>query len=497
MTDARAALALAKKTLALVSGADQASVQVNGADAAYSRFARNYVVANLASVSTTVSVTFVKNKQQGLSTTGDLSETGLRAVVARASDVAAHVPANPEFVSLAVPGAIGASARSVFAATAEATPADRIAKLKAVFARMERSSLGSAGFTTTQAHSVAIANSLGVEAAWEGTYAGIEIKAIAERTSGYADFWTRDYAVLDAAERAHIAAAKATVSDDPAGLAPGTYTVILEPPAFVDCINNLYYGFAVDKIKESQDSWLIDRLDKPLFSPNLTVIDDWSYPGVANQPFASDGAPTQRVVLVEKGVPKGIVSSTYLANKFGVENDRHAGNQVARAAHRRNRARDPHIANLVYANGGSAPVHDHGPYAGRGLPHRKREAHQDAEEFPLLHIDVERACRRGVRGHAVSLGVGRCPADAARSRREDREVHHVRSNLVRLAPFEEARYRREGRFGSIAVRRVTAMGDEHGLCGGDVRLDRRKLRGRSELVAFALNHEQRAANRVQ
>jgi predicted Zn-dependent protease len=325
MTDARAALALAKKTLALVSGADQASVQVNGADAAYSRFARNYVVANLASVSTTVSVTFVKNKQQGLSTTGDLSETGLRAVVARASDVAAHVPANPEFVSLAVPGAIGASARSVFAATAEATPADRIAKLKAVFARMERSSLGSAGFTTTQAHSVAIANSLGVEAAWEGTYAGIEIKAIAERTSGYADFWTRDYAVLDAAERAHIAAAKATVSDDPAGLAPGTYTVILEPPAFVDCINNLYYGFAVDKIKESQDSWLIDRLDKPLFSPNLTVIDDWSYPGVANQPFASDGAPTQRVVLVEKGVPKGIVSSTYLANKFGVENTGHDG----------------------------------------------------------------------------------------------------------------------------------------------------------------------------
>ena len=325
MTDARAALALAKKTLALVSGADQASVQVNGADAAYSRFARNYVVANLASVSTTVSVTFVKNKQQGLSTTGDLSETGLRAVVARASDVAAHVPPNPEFVSLAVPGPIGASVRSVFAATAEATPADRIAKLKAVFARMERSSLGSAGFTTTQAHSVAIANSLGVEAAWEGTYAGIEIKAIAERTSGYADFWTRDYAALDAAERADIAAAKATVSDDPAVLAPGTYTVVLEPPAFVDCINNVYYGFAVDKIKESQDSWLIDRLGKPLFSPNLTVIDDWSYPGVANQPFASDGAPTKRVVLIEKGVPKGFVSSTYLANRFGVENTGHDG----------------------------------------------------------------------------------------------------------------------------------------------------------------------------
>jgi predicted Zn-dependent protease len=326
MHDSRNALALAQKTLALVTGADQASVEVNDSDAAYSRFARNYVVENLASVSTTVSVTYVKNKRIGSSTTGDLSGAGLRAVVARAADVASHVPPNPEFVSLAEPGeAEGRAVQSVFATTAEATPDDRVDKLESVFQRMKRSSLSSAGFTTTQSQSIAVANSLGVHAAWDGTYAGIEIKAMAERTSGYAAFWTRDYASLDAAERAERAASKATVSREPANLEPGTYTVILEPPAFVDCINNLYYGFAVDAIKESQDSWMIDRLDKPVLSPNLTIVDDWSYPGVANASFASDGASTKRVVLVERGVPKAFVSSTYLAHKFKVENTGHDG----------------------------------------------------------------------------------------------------------------------------------------------------------------------------
>jgi predicted Zn-dependent protease len=327
MRDANAqdALALAKRALSFVKGADQASVAVSATDVAYSRFARNYVIQNLASVGTSVTVTYVTAKRTGSSTTVDVSDAGLKAAIARAAEVAARVPANTEFVSLATPGPIGHATHSSFASTAAATPQTRVDKLKSVFARMASSSLNSSGFTTTQTLASAVANSLGVAAAWEGTYAGIEIKAIADRTSGYADFWTRDYAALNAAERAERAAAKATVSPDPADFPPGTYTVILEPPAFVDCINNLYYGFDINAVKENQDSWLIDRMGKPVLSPNLSIVDNWAHPQVANQPFASDGAPTQRVVLVDRGVPKGTVSSTYSANKFHVPNTGHDG----------------------------------------------------------------------------------------------------------------------------------------------------------------------------
>jgi len=77
------ALALAKRALSYVKGADQAAIAVNGGDRAYSRFARNYVVQNIGSLGTTVSVTYVKGKRTGQSTTGDLSEAGLRAAIAR------------------------------------------------------------------------------------------------------------------------------------------------------------------------------------------------------------------------------------------------------------------------------------------------------------------------------------------------------------------------------------------------------------------------------
>jgi PmbA protein len=347
MPNAHDALALAKRTLSYVKGADQASVSVNVQDGAYSRFARNYVVQNLAALGTQVSVTYIKGKRTGSSSTGDISEAGLRAVVRRAADVASRVPANPEFVSLPKPSHAATPAEhSVYAATASATPEIRVAKLQTVFERMKRSSLNSSGFTTTQSLANAVVNSLGLSAAWEGTSAGIEIKAIGDRTSGYADFWTRDYGAVDAAERADRAASKATVSNEPADFPPGTYTVVLEPSAFVDCINNLYYGFSLGAIKENQDSWMIGRIGKPVFTPNLSIVDDWSHPLVANQPFASDGAPTKRVVLVERGVPKGYVSSTYLANKFKEANTGHDGYPVNAIVSPGKKSREELIASI-------------------------------------------------------------------------------------------------------------------------------------------------------
>jgi predicted Zn-dependent protease len=327
MPNAHDALALAKRTLGFITGADQASVTVDSSDQSYARFAHNYVVQDIGSLGTQVSVTYVKGKRQGTSSTGDVSDAGVKAAIARAADVASRVPANKEFVSLAKPGHV-LPVKSVFASTAAATPQTRVDKLQSVFARMKQSNLSSSGYTTTQQLSHAVANSLGVAASWEGTYSGLEVKAIADRTSGYADLWTRDYGSLDAAERAERAASKATVSADPADFPPGTYTVILEPPALVDCINNLYYGFDVSAVKENQDSWMIDRIGKHVLSPNLTIVDDWSYPGVENMPFANDGTPTQRVELVKAGVPLHTISSTYTANKFKVPNTGHDGYPV-------------------------------------------------------------------------------------------------------------------------------------------------------------------------
>jgi PmbA protein len=319
------ALGLAERILNLASAADQAEVTVAIDDSAYSRFADNYVPENLDGAQTDIQMTYVKDKHLGRASTNDMSDAGMRRLVATAADIAGRVPANHEFVSLALKAPIAAPVKSVYASTLDATPDDRIDKLLPVFTRMKRSHLSSSGFTTTQHSVYAVANSLGVRASFESTYSGIEIKAMAPQTSGFAEYFSRDYATLDSAERADLAASKATVSLTPADFLPGTYTVILEPPAFVDCLNNLYDAMNAGAVLENQDSWMTGRIGKPLFSPNVTVVDDWSNPLVAARPFASDGAPTQKVALIEGGVPKAFVSSTYLANKFKIPNTGHDG----------------------------------------------------------------------------------------------------------------------------------------------------------------------------
>jgi len=340
------ALALAEKALAFARGADQAAVTVSYDDSNYARFADNYVPENLSAIQTTIELTYVKDKHVGTAIGNDRSHDGLRRLGAAAADIAGRVPANPEFVSLATPARIPKPVKSVYDSTLAATPEDRMAKLAPVFARMKRSQLTAAGFTTTQYSVTAVANSLGVRASFAATYGGLEIKAMAPQTSGFAEYFTRDYATLDSAERADLAASKATVSLTPADYPPGMYTVILEPPAFVDCMNNLLAAMEAGAVLENQNSWMVGRVGKQLFSPNLTVVDDWSNPLVAGQPFAADGAPTKKVSLIENGVPKAYVSSTYLANKLKIPNTGHDGYPIDAVVRPGSKTREQLIASV-------------------------------------------------------------------------------------------------------------------------------------------------------
>jgi len=382
MRSANEARALAKRILGFTSRANQAEVSVTFDDTAYARFARNYVVQNLASAQGHARITVVSGKHVGTVSTSDLGDDALRAAVARAFDIAGRVPANAEFVSLATPGRIPAPVTSVFAATRDTSPDDRVDKLLPVFARMERSRLSSSGFTTTQTNARAVVNSLGVDATHTATYAGLEIKAIAPHTSGFAEHFARDYATVDAAERAERAAGKATVAGEPQDFAPGTYSVLLEPPAFVDCLNNVLEGMNVGAVLEEKSSWLIGRTGKAVLSPNFTLRDDWSDPlprelALRRGRYADAEADARRgrrpAVLRQLDVPREQAArAQHRTRRLSDQRDRHARFQIARGTHRVDRARHPDFPHLVYAARRSAGMHDHRAYARRCVSHRKR-----------------------------------------------------------------------------------------------------------------------------
>src|SRR5665213_4496598 len=150
MRDQDRALSLAEHVLKAASRADQAQVSVTISDASYARFARNYVIQNLGSVSTQITLTYYAGKKSGSISSDDASPASIARMVAGARDIARRVPPDNGFVSLPKPATVAPAAHSYYAATAEATPEDRVEKLLPLFARMKSSRLSSSGFTTTQ-----------------------------------------------------------------------------------------------------------------------------------------------------------------------------------------------------------------------------------------------------------------------------------------------------------------------------------------------------------
>jgi predicted Zn-dependent protease len=313
------AIALAEAVLAAAAGADQAQVSVTIGDAAYARFAANYVTQNLDAQQTTIALTYYIGKQSGTVTSADASAAGIARTVAQAKAIAQRVPPDLRFVSLPAAQPYASPVPSYFASTADATPDQRVDLLLPVFARMKRSALTASGFATTQITTLAIANSLGLRAAFTGTTAGMQVKAIAGATSGYAESYALDLATIDPVAVAERAASKATVSVEPFDLAPGRYTVVLEPSAFQAAVKALIEGLDAQDVLDDQDSWMIGRLGKPVFSPDFTLRSDWSNPLLANPPFdPNDGTPLTRFSFIDQGVPTAYSVSTYFGRKFGV-----------------------------------------------------------------------------------------------------------------------------------------------------------------------------------
>ena len=324
MADRDRALTLAERVLRAAKGADQAQVTVNIGDASYARFARNYVIQNLDALQTQITLTYYAGKRSGSISTDDASDASIARIVARAREIAQRVPPDGGFVSLPKPAPVAAAMHGFDAATAAATPAERVAKLQPLFARMQAAKLSSSGFLTTQINTVAIANSLGLRAAFTGTTCGLQLKAIARATSGYAEFYSPQLGLLDAQAVAERAAIKATLFDEPGEIAPGTYTVLLEPSAFAAALKALTEGMGGFDVLDEKDSWMVGRIGKRVFSPNFTLRDDWSHPLFANPPFnQNDGTPTDKLTLIDRGVVERYVADTYTANKFHVPNTGH------------------------------------------------------------------------------------------------------------------------------------------------------------------------------
>jgi predicted Zn-dependent protease len=151
-------------------------------------------------------------------------------------------------------------------------------------------------------------NSRGLFATYRDTHAVFSITM----QKGAAASWAKENAAnvddITPQDLAQRASDKADRAADAQELAPGKYTVILEPAAVLDLVGFLFYDFAATALQDKR-SCFNERMGKQLFGKNISIEDNAYHPLQLGAPFDGEGLPREKVVLVDRGVPKNLVYS--------------------------------------------------------------------------------------------------------------------------------------------------------------------------------------------
>jgi len=296
------------------SEADETEVQIDVVSDALTRFANNAIHQNVAEQSVSVSVRTVFDGQTARATTNKTDDESLRRVLAASATLARSQPRIPGLLPM-----LGAQkypkVRRFFDATAAATPQDRARMVKRVVSLAEENKLNAAGIYTTGAFRSMLANSRGLCADYEYTRAEFSVTMMGEDSSGWAKANEPDLVKLDPEELASRAAAKAVGTRHPREIEPGRYTVILEPAAVLDLVGFLFYDFSATAVADKR-SCLNERMGKPVMGANITLWDDVGHPLQLGPPYDGEGMPRQKVLLVDRGVPRNLVYSRATARKM-------------------------------------------------------------------------------------------------------------------------------------------------------------------------------------
>src|SRR5205814_2948915 len=298
--------------------ADEVECLFYGGKSALTRFANNTIHQNVAEENYGVSVRSVLQGRTARATTNKFDDESLKSVVDASENLARVQEPDPDLLPLAEPVGNSKGQRSPsrhFQQTAEFSPADRAEAVGNIVSIAQKQKLTAAGIFSSAETIEGIFNSRGLTAWHTQTSAEISITMLAPDSSGWQKANSPDVSNLNAEALANIAAEKAVKSAEPLEIAPGKYTVILEPAAVLDTVGFAFFDFGGLAILD-QRSFLNNRIGTKLFGDNINICDDVVHPLQSGAPFDGEGVWRHRVSLVENGVVKRLVYARATAEKM-------------------------------------------------------------------------------------------------------------------------------------------------------------------------------------
>jgi PmbA protein len=306
------------------SSADEVEAIFTGSRFALTRFANNTIHQNVEDENSIVSIRTNFAGRTARSTANQFDDESLRRAVAASENLARVQAPDPDLLPMPTAeeanfgdpfAGEGARATRFFDQTASITPADRAEVVKSVVSIATKHKLMTAGIYSTSESCEGVFNSRGLANWHRQTLAEISITMLGDDSSGWQKLNSPDVSNLDAARLAETAAKKAIESVHPREIAPGKYTVILEPAAVLDIVGFMFGDYSGVAILD-QRSFLNDRIGTQLFGENINVCDDAAHPLQAGSPFDGEGMRRRRVQLVENGVVKRVVYARATAQKM-------------------------------------------------------------------------------------------------------------------------------------------------------------------------------------
>ncbi len=294
----------------------------NGSRFALTRFANNTIHQNVEEEGYVASIRTNFGGRTARATANQFDDQSLKRAVGASEKLAKVQEPDPDLLPMpnaneadGTGGAPVAPITRFFAQTAAVTPGERADVVKGIVAIADRHKLTTAGIYSTSESVEGIFNSRGLAGWHTQTLAEVSITMLGDDSSGWQKLNSPDVGRLDPSLLAETAARKAVESTHPREIAPGKYTVILEPAAVLDIVGFMFWDFSGTAILD-QRSFLNDRVGTKLFGENINIWDDVAHPLQAGSPFDGEGMRRQRVSLVENGTVQRVVYARGTAAKM-------------------------------------------------------------------------------------------------------------------------------------------------------------------------------------
>lgn len=313
------------------AGSLEAEAVLGGGVSHLTRFANNEITQNVSERRIVLSVRVVIGKRTGRASGNDWSRDGIARLLRAAEAAARHSPEIPDLLPLPGPQTY----RSVDAddpRTAGIGPEDRAREVARAIEVCKAAGVTAAGtFETGQGTigdygeigAFAIANTKGLFAYHMGTDAAFRISALDGAASGWAARESHAASEIDGAALARRAADKALRSRETEAWEPGHYTVVLEPAAVADLLQDMsWLSFGALPVQEGR-SFLSGRIGSRVVGENITLRDDPYHPLHRGTPFDAEGIPTRPVTILDQGVAVSPVYDRTTAAKEGKESTGH------------------------------------------------------------------------------------------------------------------------------------------------------------------------------